>query len=310
MTTKTPLIIDTDPGIDDAVALAIALNHANLDVRLITTVSGTVDVTQTTENSLKLLSFMKKEVPVAKGCNQPLLIKLEDASEIHGETGMAGFEFPKHHTKALPFHAVEAMRKTLESSEEPVVILAIAALTNIALLFSLYPEMKAKVSKIVMMGGTLSRGNTNSSAEFNTYVDPHAAQIVFQSGVPIVMVGLDVTSTSVLTAKEVELIKGLGRVGQMFHALFQHNRGGSLKAGLKMHDVCAVAYLVQPELFQTQATHVEVALEGPAVGCTVADLKMKYHTDTNCEVCLAIDVPAFQEWLVENLEMSGDKLHD
>lgn len=123
-------------------------------------------------------------------------------------------------------------------------------------------------------------------------------------------VSLDVTSTAVLTAKEVELIKGLGRVGQMFHALFQHYRGGSLKTGLKMHDVCAVAYLVQPELFQTQATHVEVALEGPAAGCTVADLKMKYHTDTNCEVCLAIDVPAFQEWLVENLEMAGKKLHD
>jgi non-specific riboncleoside hydrolase len=307
MSRGIPVIIDTDPGIDDAVALAIALNHPKIDVRLITTVSGNVDVLQTTENALKLVSFMNQETPVAKGCGKPLIIEPEDSSEIHGETGMDGYDFPKNVRKALPNHAVEVMKETLENSEEPMVILAIAALTNLALLFSLYPDLKKKVAKIVMMGGTLSRGNTNTSAEFNTYVDPHAAQMVFQSGIPIVMVGLDVTSTAVLTAKEVGEIKKLGNVGQMFYDLFQHYRGGSLKTGLKMHDVCAVAYLVQPELFQTQVTFVEVALEGPAAGATVADLKMKYHTETNCEVCLEIDVPKFQKWLVKSLDVTGEK---
>lgn len=305
MNAKTPIIIDTDPGIDDAVALVIALNHPDLDVQLITTVSGNVGVKQTTENALKLVNYMAKNVPIAKGCEKPLLVEPEDAADIHGETGMDGYVFPKHEGRALAKHAVEAMKDVLEKSDMPVTILAIAALTNIALLFSLYPELKDKVAKIVMMGGSLSRGNTNSAAEFNTYVDPHAAQMVFQSGVPIVMVGLDVTSSAVLTTKEVSEIKTLGGVGEMFYALFQHYRGGSLKTGIKMHDVCAVAYLVMPELFHTQHTHLAVALEGPAAGVTVADLKNKYHGKANCDVCLSINVPLFQEWLVSELRKIG-----
>ena len=131
--------------------------------------------------------------------------------------------------------------------------------------------------------------------------------MVFQSGVPLVMVGLDVTSKAVLTPKEMTQIKTFGEVGEMCYGLFQHYRGGSLKTGLKMHDVCAVAYLVSPDLFRTQDTFVEVALEGPAAGVTVADLKMAYHSVTNCAVCLEIDVPLFQNWLVEHLALAGEK---
>ncbi|MFK4566822.1 ribonucleoside hydrolase RihC [Enterococcus sp. UD-01] len=299
---KRPVIIDTDPGIDDAVALSIALNHPALDVRLVTTVAGNVNVHKTTQNTLKLVSFFGKKVPVAKGCDKPLLIQLEDSADIHGESGMDGYDFPVSELKALDIHAVEAMKEVILSSPEPITLVPIAALTNIALLFSMYPETKQNIKEIVMMGGSLSRGNTNTSAEFNTYVDPHAAQIVFQAGLPIVMVGLDVTSTAVLTKNETEKIKEFGKVGAMFYALFQHYRGGSLQTGLKMHDVCAIAYLTDPQLFKTQPTFVEIALEGPAAGATVADLKMKYHDTTNAEVCLEIDIPAFQKWVVTNLE--------
>lgn len=299
---KTPIIIDTDPGIDDAVALSIALNHPKLDVLLLTTVAGNVNVNKTTENTLKLVSFFGKTVPVAKGCDKPLLIQLEDSAEIHGESGMDGFDFPAITEKTLDIHAVEAMKNCILNSPEPVTLVPIAALTNIALLVSMYPETKQNIKEIVMMGGSLSRGNTHTSAEFNTYVDPHAAQIVFQSDIPIVMVGLDVTSTAVLTKNEVEQIKEFGKVGNMFYSLFQHYRGGSLQTGLKMHDVCAIAYLTNPELFTVQKTFVEIALEGPAAGATVADLKMKYHNTTNAEVCLDIDIPAFQKWVVSNLE--------
>ncbi|MBP2098566.1 ribonucleoside hydrolase RihC [Enterococcus rivorum] len=299
---KTPIIIDTDPGIDDAVALSIALNHPKLDVLLLTTVAGNVNVNKTTENTLKLVSFFGKTVPVAKGCDKPLLIQLEDSAEIHGESGMDGFDFPAITEKTLAIHAVEAMKNCILNSPEPVTLVPIAALTNIALLVSMYPETKQNIKEIVMMGGSLSRGNTHTSAEFNTYVDPHAAQIVFQSDIPIVMVGLDVTSTAVLTKNEVEQIKEFGKVGNMFYSLFQHYRGGSLQTGLKMHDVCAIAYLTNPELFTVQKTFVEIALEGPAAGATVADLKMKYHNTTNAEVCLDIDIPAFQKWVVSNLE--------
>lgn len=299
---KRPIIIDTDPGIDDAVALSIALNHPDLDVKLLTTVAGNVNVTKTTENTLKLVSFFKKQVPVAKGCDKPLLIQLEDSADIHGESGMDGYDFPGTSLKTLNIHAVEAMKECILNSAEPVTLVPIAALTNIALLFSMYPETKENIKELVMMGGSLSRGNTNTSAEFNTYVDPHAAQIVFQSGVPLTMVGLDVTSTAVLTKNETEKIKGFGKVGKMFYSLFQHYRGGSLQTGLKMHDVCAIAYLTDPGLFTVQETFIEVALDGPAAGATVADLKMKYHDTTNAVVCLDVDVPAFQKWVVTNLE--------
>ncbi|WP_086444039.1 ribonucleoside hydrolase RihC [Candidatus Enterococcus lemimoniae] len=299
---KRPIIIDTDPGIDDAVALSIALNHPELDVKLLTTVAGNVNVHKTTENTLKLVTFFGKQVPVAKGCDKPLLIQLEDSAEIHGESGMDGYDFPQATVNALDIHAVEAMRECILSSAEPITLVPIAALTNIALLLSMYPETKQSIKEIVMMGGSLSRGNTNTSAEFNTYVDPHAAQIVFQSDIPIVMVGLDVTSTAVLTKNETEKIKEFGKVGNMFYSLFQHYRGGSLQTGLKMHDVCAIAYLTDPTLFTVQETFVEIALEGPAAGATVADLKMKYHDTTNATVCLDIDIPAFQKWVVSNLE--------
>ncbi|HIA6630742.1 TPA: ribonucleoside hydrolase RihC [Enterococcus faecalis] len=301
-TKKRPIIIDTDPGIDDAVALAIALNHPNLEVRLITTVAGNVDVEKTTNNALKLVDFFGKKVPVAKGCNCSLLIQLEDSAEIHGETGMDGFEFPQPISTCLDIHAVEAMRKEILSSDVPLTIVPIAALTNIALLLTLYPEVKENIAEIVMMGGSLARGNTNTSAEFNTYVDPHAAQIVFQSGVPLTMVGLDVTSQAVLTNHEVTAIRALGRVGEMFYGLFRHYRGGSLTTGLKMHDVCAIAYLTSPELFETTETFIEVALEGPAAGATVADLKMKYHKNTNAVACIDVNVEAFQKWVVEKMK--------
>ncbi|MTD41427.1 ribonucleoside hydrolase RihC [Erwinia sp. CPCC 100877] len=299
---KRPVIIDTDPGIDDAVALSIALNHPALDVQLVTTVAGNVNVHKTTQNTLKLVSFFGKEVPVAKGCDKPLLIQLEDSADIHGESGMDGYDFPASDLKALDVHAVEAMKEVILASPEPITLVPIAALTNIALLFSMYPETKQNIKEIVMMGGSLSRGNTNTSAEFNTYVDPHAAQIVFQAGLPLVMVGLDVTSTAVLTKNETEKIKEFGKVGAMFYSLFQHYRGGSLQTGLKMHDVCAIAYLTDPDLFKTQETFVEIALDGPAAGATVADLKMKYHNAANAKVCLEIDIPAFQRWVVSNLE--------
>lgn len=302
MEMKRPIIIDTDPGIDDAVALSIALNHPELKVELLTTVAGNVSVEKTTMNALKLVSFFNKQVPVAKGADKPLLIQLEDSAEIHGESGMDGYKFPEPKMKPLAIHAVEAMKNCLLASDVPVTLVPIAALTNIALLLSMYPETKPKIKEIVMMGGTLARGNTNTSAEFNTYVDPHAAQIVFQSGIPITMVGLDVTSTAVLTKNEVTKIKTFGKSGEMFYGLFEHYRGGSLTTGLKMHDVCAIAFLTNPELFTTQLTHVAIQLDGPAAGATVADLKGKYHQDTNAAVCLTIDVPAFQQWVVTNLE--------
>lgn len=302
---KIPLIIDTDPGIDDAVAISFAMFHPKVDLKLITTVAGNVSVDKTTKNALKLVEFFGSDVPVARGCQEPLLKPLEDSSEIHGESGMDGFDFGTPTRKVIPEHAVEALRKTLLESEEPVTLMPIAALTNIALLFKLYPETKSKVKEIVLMGGSLSRGNTTTAAEFNIFTDPEAAAILFESGVKITMIGLDVTSRAVLMQKEVEQIKTMNRAGEMFAALFSHYRGGSMKTGLKMHDVCALAAIVEPELFDFADTFVEIETgKGPANGATVADLKMKYHRETNSTVALDVHVEKFREWFLEMLEQT------
>lgn len=294
------IIIDTDPGIDDAVALALAIRSEELDLKLITTVAGNVDVEKTTKNALKLVEFFNVDIPVAKGCAFPILKKLENAADIHGETGMAGYDFPEPKREVLKVHAVEALRETIMNSDEKITLVPIASLTNIALLFTMYPEVKEKIEEITMMGGSLTSGNTTTAAEFNIYVDPHAASVVFQSGVKINMVGLDVTRQAVLHHENSLKIKETGEVGEMFYSMFQHYRGGSLKNGLRVHDACAIAFLLKPELFETKECYIDVVTEGYAAGALVADGAIKKNADKkpNVNVCTKVDGEKFEEWIV------------
>ncbi len=299
---KLPLIIDTDPGIDDAIAISFAFFHPKVDLKLITTVAGNVTADKTTANALKLVQFFNQDVPVAMGSTEPLVKAFEDCADIHGESGMDGFDFGEIKKAPLPLHAVEALRQTILASKEKVTLMPIAALTNMALLFKMYPETKENIAEIILMGGSLARGNTTTAAEFNIFTDPEAADIVFKSGLPLKMIGLDVTSTAVLLKEQIEQIKTMNRAGEMFGELFSHYRGGSMKTGLKMHDVCAFAALVEPEIFTFQKTHVAIETSpGPANGMTVADLKMKYHQTTNASVALEVNVTRFREWFLETL---------
>ncbi len=295
---KRPIIIDTDPGIDDALAIAIALFSEELDVRLITTVAGNVSLENVTFNTLRLLHFFGKDVPVAKGAQLPLLAEFVDASNVHGKTGMEGYEFPEPKNELLlPDHAVNAMRRVILESPEPVTLVPIAPLTNIALLLALYPEVKANIREIVMMGGSASRGNKGVMSEFNVATDPEAAQMVFQSGLPIVMAGLDVGLKALVYPEDSEEIRQMGRVGDMAYQLFKRYRGGSFKTGLKMYDSCAIAYLLNPELFEVVETYVGVELHGSmTAGCTVVDLKGYLHRKPNACVLTDIDSLKFREW--------------
>ena len=293
---KRPIIIDTDPGIDDALALAIALFSDELDVRLITTVAGNVSLENVTLNTLRLLTFFGKDVPVAKGAAKPLIVDFVDASNVHGKTGMEGYEFPEPKTELLlKENAVNAMYRAIMESPEPVTLVPIAALTNIALLFAVYPEVKEHIREIVMMGAT--RGNKGVMSEFNIATDPEAAQMVFQSGVPIVMAGLDVGLKALVLPEDSEEIKTMGKVGDMAYHLFKKYRGGSFKTGLKMYDSCAIAYLLCPELYTVEETYVGVELHGTmTAGCTVVDLKGYLHQEPNAKVCMDIDGEKFREW--------------
>ncbi len=185
---KHKIILDTDHGIDDAVMISTALTDPQLDVALITTVAGNVTVDKTTKNALKLVDFFNKDVPVAAGAADPLIKKFEDAARIHGESGMAGYDFPEPTSKPLTLHAVQALHETLKNSAEPITLITTGAYTNIALLLREYPEIKPKIKQIIAMGGSLGRGNMTSAAEFNVFTDPHAAQIMYSSQIPLVMV--------------------------------------------------------------------------------------------------------------------------
>ena len=300
---KRPIIIDTDPGIDDAVAIAIALFSEELDVRLITTVAGNVSVDKVTYNTLRILKFFKKEVPVARGVAEPLILPLLDASNVHGKSGMEGFDFeePDDHL-LLPEHAVNAMYRVIMESKEPITLVPIAPLTNIALLLKLYPEVKGNIREIVLMGGSAGRGNKGVMSEFNIATDPEAAKIVFDSGLPLVMAGLDVGWKALVLREDSTKLPQLGEVGRMAYCLFQKYRGGSMKTGLKMYDSCAVAYLLKPEMYQMEETYVDVELNGSMTkGCTLVDLKGYLGKPANAKVCMDIDQEMFRAWFLESI---------
>jgi non-specific riboncleoside hydrolase len=302
--TKRPIIIDTDPGIDDAVAIAAALFSEELDLRLMTTVGGNVSLKNVTDNALKLLKFFDKKVPVAMGADRPLIKAPIDASDIHGESGMDGYEFEApSYDLLLKENAVNAMYNVIMSSEEPVTIVPIAPLTNIALLLKTYPEVKQNIAEIVMMGGSASRGNAGVMAEFNVFADPEAAKIVFQSELPIVMVGLDVGLKALVYPEDSEQLKEMNKTGNMIYHLFKKYRGGSLKTGLKMYDSCAIAYLLKPEIYKVVDTFVDVEINGSLTsGCTVVDLKGYLGMPSNAKVCIDIDTKMFKEWFMESLK--------
>ncbi|MEI5994063.1 ribonucleoside hydrolase RihC [Candidatus Enterococcus mansonii] len=298
------VIIDTDPGIDDAVAIAAALFDERLDIKLLTTVAGNVSVDKVTKNLLKLMSFWDKDVPVAIGSDRPLLREAINASDIHGSTGMDGYEFPESKYELLTKnHAVIEMYKVLMESKEKTTIVGIGPLTNIALLLRMYPECVEKVEELIIMGGSLARGNYGVLSEFNIAADPEAAKIVFESKMPLTMVGLDVGEKALILPKECETIQKMNKTGDMIEHLFRHYRGGSLDTGLKMYDGCAVAYLLAPEMFEVKEAYVGIETQGIlTAGATLVDLDGYLGKSANCRVCTDIDAEQFRQWFLDAIK--------
>ena len=301
------ILLDTDPGIDDAAAITIALTDAQFDVKLLTTVAGNVSADKTSTNALRLIEFfnMQGKVPVAAGASQPLLKPFEDASHVHGESGMPGWNFPPLQTQPLAKHAVEAMRDTLLASDKPVTLVLTGAYTNAALLFRMYPQVKAKIARIVVMGGSLGYGNMSSAAEFNVFTDPHAAKIVFESGLPITMIGLDVTMKALLTNENIARLATLNNAGKMLNSLFAYY-GDEANGGKPMHDVNTLFYLAHPEAFTMTNYWIDVVTEGHAIGETVADVRRVSHGGaTNVSVATDIDAAACNAWFMSRIAAIG-----
>ncbi|MDR2217544.1 non-specific riboncleoside hydrolase [Yokenella regensburgei] len=302
---RIPIILDTDPGIDDAAAIAAALFAPELDLALMTTVAGNVSLEKTTRNALQLLHFWEADVPLAQGASAPLVRPLRDAADVHGESGMEGYDFVAHDRQPLAKPAFIAIRDLLMSAPQPVTLVAIGPLTNIALLLTQYPECKFNIRRLVLMGGSAGRGNFTPNAEFNIAIDPEAAAIVFRSGLEIVMCGLDVTNDAMLDAEYLATLPTLNRTGQMLHALFSHYRSGSMTSGLRMHDLCAIAWLVRPDLFTLKPCFVAVETQGTwTSGTTVVDIEGKLGQPANAQVALRLDVAGFRRWVAEVLALA------
>ncbi|WP_239984540.1 nucleoside hydrolase [Lentibacillus sediminis] len=297
---KTPIIIDTDPGIDDIVAITAALFSKELDVKLITTIGGNVGIENTTRNALDLLTFLGKDIPVAKGAGEPLVSKPRTATHVHGTTGVGEYRFEAQANAALlsEENAIVAMKNHIVESPEPVTLVPIGPLTNIALLFKTFPETLDNIEEIVLMGGAAAGGNATPVAEFNIFADPHAARIVFDTAIPIVMCGLDVTRLTSITYEDVEKLKGMGQAGEMVYDMLDYYKHTYSDGKVTIHDLCTIFYVTRPDLFTVERANIKVVTEGEAAGCTITN----FTDDGNVSVCVGADVAEFRKEFISVFE--------
>jgi inosine-uridine nucleoside N-ribohydrolase len=303
-----PVLIDCDPGQDDAIAILLALASPELELLGVTTVAGNQTLDKTTVNALKVLELAgRSDVPVAAGADRPLVRKLVTAGDAHGETGLDGPALPMPHSQSLEQHAVDFLAERVLASNRPVTLVPLGPLTNVALFLAQRPEAAAKLDRIVLMGGAIAEGNMTPSAEFNIWVDPEAAARVFESGLDITMVGLDVTDRAVLTAEHADSLRGAGRVGTAVAAMLDFY--GSFyrevydHGGCPVHDAVAVAHVIHPGLVETVARHVAVELgSGLCVGRTVVDMRRRLAApEPTARVAVDVDVDGFRELLLGRL---------
>jgi purine nucleosidase len=275
------IIVDADPGQDDAVAILLALaSRDELDVLGIVTVAGNVALAQNSANALKIVELSGRgDVRVFAGCERPLRRQLVTAEHVHGKTGLDGSDLPDSQLKVQAQHGVDFITETILGHESGTVTLAtLGPLTNVALALVKSPAIASRIQQIVMMGGAYFEvGNITPAAEFNMYVDPEAAAVVFASGVPVVMLPLDVTHQMLTTPERLERFQKLGnRAGQVvsgmlrFSQRFDVEKYGSV--GAPLHDPCVIAYLLRPELFRGREVNVEVETASSlTLGMTVVD---------------------------------------
>jgi inosine-uridine nucleoside N-ribohydrolase len=304
--TPTPIILDCDPGHDDAIAILLAVASPELELRAVTTVSGNQTLDKTTNNALRVLELAgRTDVPVYAGADAPFVRQRDVAAHVHGESGLDGPDLPQPSQSAQSEHAVEFLARTYRGGDRPVLV-ATGPLTNVGLLFATHPD--ARPERIVLMGGAIGEGNRTPAAEFNIWADPEAAQRVFAEGLDTTMVGLDVTHRALIKDEHTERMRGAGRVGKVvaelmdFYARFHKRRYTDLD-GSPMHDPVCIAHLIDPTLMEVRDAFIEVdCTTGPSWGRTNVDWRGREHFSApNAKVGLDIDGPRFAELIVERI---------
>ena len=306
----TRIILDTDPGHDDAIALLLALASPELEILGITTVSGNQTLEKTTANALKILEFVERtDVPVHAGAPRPLVREQWAAAYVHGESGLDGPDLQDPKTEPRKGHAIDFIAAQVEE-HDGVVLVPVGPLTNIGLLLAKYPEIESRIARVVLMGGAIAEGNVTPAAEFNVWADREAAHRVFTSGIDVTMVGLDVTHKALLLPEKVDELRRTGRVGSLVAKLydFYHERHVRMYGweGSPVHDALAVAHVIRDDFVETEHRHVQVDIgPEPGRGRTYVDLWKRTGKEPNAHVGVDVDGPGFIQFLVQRLASLG-----
>jgi inosine-uridine nucleoside N-ribohydrolase len=294
------IILDCDPGHDDAIALILALGSPELELVGVTTVAGNQTLEKTTANAIRVLEHVgRTDIPLAAGADRPLVREARIAANVHGETGLDGPDLPPAQGKPVDQHAVDFMAERIEPD---VVLVPTGPLTNVALLLARYPDVRPE--RIVLMGGAIAEGNVTPAAEFNIWGDPEAAARVFASGIDLTMVGLDVTHKALFADRHAERLEG--KAGTMVRELLAfYNRFHRVVYGFDgspIHDALAVAQVFRPDLVETRHCGVKVDT-GPELsrGRTYVDLWGRAEWEPNCHVGVDVDAEGFCELLIERI---------
>lgn len=307
------ILIDCDPGHDDALAIIVALaNTQKLNVLGVTTIGGNQTLEKVTKNAKNILSFLQADIPLAAGQSRPLVKPLKTAPEAHGDSGMDGPYFDGCDYPLSNMNGVDFLYKKMIESKENVTLVALGPLTNLALLIKNHPEVKEKIECIALMGGGIDHGNQTALAEFNIYVDPEAAEIVFQSGLPIIMAGLDVTEKAEITVAEINSLQGKGKVSQLAYDLLSfYNKSGQQFGFINspIHDLCAVAYLLEPDIFKGKPANIHVITDDSlARGLTYGDFRKIAAEPKNTLVLEEVDRQKFVKLLMDSLTYLDEKI--
>ena len=304
------LLIDCDPGQDDAIALLFAFGSHELDILGITTVAGNVPLGYSTGNALKICELAgRSHIPVHAGCEKPLLQRLHTAEHVHGKTGLDGVKLSEPRMKIGAAHAVDFIIDTVMSHPEGALNLCVTGpMTNVAVALAKEPKIAQRLKEIICMGGAMIHGNITPSAEFNFFVDPTAAEIVFRSGIPLTMLGLDVTHQALTTPQRIDRIRCLGTpvadaaadILTCFSSTGVDEQFGL--TGGPVHDACVIAYLLKPDLFEGKACYVEIDTEKTSSpGRSIVDWWGVSGQKPNATVVHKINAEGFFELLTSKI---------
>ena len=308
----TPIILDCDPGHDDAVALLLALASPELNVLAVTVTHGNVPLARTLHNALSVCELAGSDVPVVAGADRPLLREALHARHVHGESGLGDVILPEPTRGAQPGRAADVLIESALARPGELTLVATGPLTNVALALRLEPRLAESLREIVLMGGSAGDGNVTPAAEFNFYADPHAARVVFESGARVTMFGLNATAQVPVTGARAEQLRAVDNpaataAAAMLEDYLKRLTARGLGSDGALHDPCTVAYLLRPDLFGLRELFVQIdAEEGLDFGRSLCDLRGVLGHSPNARVAMSADADGVYDLLVQALARYGD----